>query len=66
MSMFNPQLTIVDLMAFDVLEHVVDVMGIQYLDKFPNVKANFEHVGELPAIKKYVASRPPHSKGFEF
>ena len=66
LSMFDPQLTVVDLMAFDVLEHVVDVMGIQYLDKFPKVKANFQHVSDLPAIKKYVANRPPHSEAFEF
>merc|ERR1712110_593267 len=60
------KLTVVDLMAFDLVEHVVDLMGAAYLDKFPKVKANFQQVSDLPAIKKYVNNRPPHGEGFEF
>jgi len=60
------KLTVVDLMAFDLIEHVVDLMGAAYLDKFPKVKANFQQVSDLPAIKKYVTNRPPHMEGFEF
>ncbi|BFZ08991.1 hypothetical protein BsWGS_12030 [Bradybaena similaris] len=53
------QLTIVDLSAFDVTEHVVYAMGQEYLNSFPLIKAHFEKVGQLDGIKKYVASRPP-------
>ena len=64
--MFDPQLTVVDLMAYNVLEHVVDLLGIEYLDKFPKVKAHFQYVSNLPSIKNYVDNRPPQMGGIEF
>jgi glutathione S-transferase len=52
------KLSIVDLSAFDVTEHIVDIHGKAYLDAFPLLKAHFERVGKNEEIKKYVASRP--------
>merc|ERR1712154_521403 len=60
------KLTVVDLMAYNVLEHVVDLLGIEYLDKFPKVKAHFQYVSNLPSIKNYVDNRPPQMGGIEF
>jgi glutathione S-transferase len=52
------KLSIVDLSAFDVTEHIVAVQGKAYLDGFPLLKAHFERVGKNEEIKKHVAGRP--------
>ena len=52
------KLSIVDLSAFDVTEHIIEVQGKAFLDGFPLLKAHFERVGKNEEIKKYVASRP--------
>uniref|UniRef100_A0A0B6ZCH1 Glutathione transferase n=1 Tax=Arion vulgaris TaxID=1028688 RepID=A0A0B6ZCH1_9EUPU len=52
------KLSVVDLSAFDVTEHLVDLHGKAYLDSYPLLKAHFDRVGKNENIKKYIASRP--------
>merc|ERR1711963_60883 len=63
---YGSKLSAIDLHAFDVVEHVVDLMGLEWLSSFPLVKKHFQMVGDLPKIKAYVSGRPEPDRGFKF
>uniref|UniRef100_A0A0B6ZCN5 Glutathione transferase n=1 Tax=Arion vulgaris TaxID=1028688 RepID=A0A0B6ZCN5_9EUPU len=52
------KLSVVDLSAFNITEHIVDTQGKSYLDSYPQLKAHFDRVGENENLKKYLANRP--------
>jgi len=63
---YGSELSLIDLHAFDVVEHVVDLMGLDWLSGFPLVKKHFQMVGALPRVKAYVSARPKPEDGFDF